>query len=269
MASDHLGRTAENTRLEVISLATVIGIRDESKTVKSLSLKVQDERLTFKSGQWVDMFIPGLETVGGFSMCSSPIKLKQEQVLDLAVKYSKHPPAYWVHTKCKEGDTVDIRVGGDFYFDPMYNNKDVDLLLIAGGVGINPLYSIVNEIVDINKGDYSNHNKFSGRVTLLYSAQTKKELIFQEQLSDIQENNENIRCQFHVTREDNLPIEITKIPIVGKRIDEDVLVQCFDWLRKSNTLVYICGPFTMLEDMENTLIKIGINETNIKYEKWW
>jgi hypothetical protein len=47
----------------------------------------------------VDMYIPGVETVGGFSMCSSPLKLEREQCMDLAVKYSKHPPAYWIHSK--------------------------------------------------------------------------------------------------------------------------------------------------------------------------
>ena len=45
------------------------------------------------------MFIPGIETVGGFSMCSSPLRLQETQLLELAVKYSKHAPAYWIHTQ--------------------------------------------------------------------------------------------------------------------------------------------------------------------------
>lgn len=47
----------------------------------------------------VDVFIPGVEKVGGFSMCSSPGLLQREGVIELAVKYSTHPPAHWVHTK--------------------------------------------------------------------------------------------------------------------------------------------------------------------------
>ena len=68
-----------------------------------------------------------------------------------------------------------IRVGGDFYFDPDVQ-KDVDLLLIAGGVGINPVYSIINEVADLNKGD--NSDKFSGKVKLLFSARCMDELVF-------------------------------------------------------------------------------------------
>lgn len=44
------------------------------------------------------MFIPGLETVGGFSMCSSPQDLATKGTLTLAIKYSTHPPAHWIHT---------------------------------------------------------------------------------------------------------------------------------------------------------------------------
>ena len=47
----------------------------------------------------VDFFIPGVETVGGFSICSSPKTLKDTSTIELAVKYSDHPPALWVHTK--------------------------------------------------------------------------------------------------------------------------------------------------------------------------
>lgn len=46
----------------------------------------------------VDFFIPGVEKVGGFSMCSSPGLLQREGIVELAVKYTKHPPAHWVHT---------------------------------------------------------------------------------------------------------------------------------------------------------------------------
>lgn len=46
----------------------------------------------------VDFFIPGVETVGGFSMCSSPGLLQREGVVELAVKYTKHPPAHWIHS---------------------------------------------------------------------------------------------------------------------------------------------------------------------------
>ena len=51
----------------------------------------------------VDFFIPGVPTVGGFTICSSHRLLKEKRSIDLAVKHSEHPPALWVHTQvCTE-----------------------------------------------------------------------------------------------------------------------------------------------------------------------
>lgn len=47
----------------------------------------------------VDLIIPGLEKVGGFSICSSPGLLHRHRIIELAVKYTKHPPAHWIHTE--------------------------------------------------------------------------------------------------------------------------------------------------------------------------
>ena len=45
------------------------------------------------------MFIPGVETVGGFSICSTPEQLMVTKEIELAVKNSAHPPANWIHTQ--------------------------------------------------------------------------------------------------------------------------------------------------------------------------
>ena len=89
--------------------------------------------------------------VGGFSMCTPPSRLEKQSILDLAVKYSEWPPANWLHTKAQEGNKVKARIGGDFFYPnsitESFNGHDV--LLIAGGVGINPLASIFFHINDL------------------------------------------------------------------------------------------------------------------------
>ncbi|XP_052804693.1 oxidoreductase NAD-binding domain-containing protein 1-like [Mya arenaria] len=260
--ADHLDRTHENTRNEVICLATVVGMRDESRTVKSLTLKVERGDLTFKAGQWVDMFIPGVSTVGGFSMYSSPCKLQTTRQMDLAVKFSNHPPAYWVHNQCKEGSQVHVRVGGDFFYDPI-TSEGHDLLLIAGGVGINPLLSIFNHVADQCKGDNPNSDHIKkSRVMLLYSAKTEEELIFKEHIKQSTVDHENIMCGFYSTREQAQDVKT-------HRIGPEDIAECFDWLRKDQTVAYLCGPSPMLTDMENILTAAGVQPDCVKYEKWW
>ena len=65
-----------------------------------------------------------------------------------------------------------MRVGGNFYFDPKPSDSSPDLLLIAGGVGINPIYSIVQHVADIS------HYQHTGKTVLLFSAQHQDELLF-------------------------------------------------------------------------------------------
>ena len=45
------------------------------------------------------MFIPDVDIVGGYSICSTPEQLLMNHQIQLAVKNSKHPPAHWIHTK--------------------------------------------------------------------------------------------------------------------------------------------------------------------------
>ena len=69
-----------------------------------------------------------------------------------------------------------MRAGGDFFFDPDPGDQTAeDVLLIAGGVGINPLYSMINHVAHINS---SPQGPYSGKVLLLYSARTCADLIF-------------------------------------------------------------------------------------------
>ena len=93
---------------------------------------------------------------GGFSMCSSPSRMEKENILDLAVKYSDWPPTHWLHSKAFEGCTIKLRFGGNFYY-PCHDViacEDHQVLLIAGGVGINPLASIFLYINDLLVGMY-------------------------------------------------------------------------------------------------------------------
>ena len=92
--------------------AVINDISDLSPTVKGFSFEVDNNAASFLAGQWVDFFIPGVEQVGGYSMCSAPSDLRGEGGrLDLAVKASTWAPAAWMHNRAKIGDEVQMRVG--------------------------------------------------------------------------------------------------------------------------------------------------------------
>ncbi|XP_019735946.1 oxidoreductase NAD-binding domain-containing protein 1 isoform X2 [Hippocampus comes] len=265
---DHLERTATNQRQSAVYPAQVCGIMNESESVKRLRLTAHPD-FNFKAGQWVDFFIPGVDKVGGFSMCSSPGLLQREGVVELAVKFANHPPAHWVHTACTLGSQVAVRVGGDFYFDPSPSDPAVDLLLIAGGVGINPLYSILSHTADLLQVNRASGGRGYniGSVHLRYSAKTTEELLFKNPiLRACREFPDKLTCQFHVTQQ-STDIEPHLQPFVNRRrIAEEELRTHVDPQR---TLCYLCGPPPMIEAISQTLVNLGLPQDRILFEKWW
>ncbi|XP_028285037.1 oxidoreductase NAD-binding domain-containing protein 1 isoform X2 [Parambassis ranga] len=266
--TDHLERTANNYRQNALYPAQVCGIINESETVKRLRIAVHPD-FVFKAGQWVDFFIPGVEKVGGFSMCSSPGLLQREGVIELAVKYTKHPPAHWIHTMCTVGSSVAMRVGGDFFFDPQPSDPAMDLLLVAGGVGINPLYSILLHTADLLHLNQAlgDRGYNIGSAHLCYSAKNTQELLFKNSITEVcQEFPDTFSCDFHVTQQ-STDVDPQLQPFVNRgRITEEVLQAHVDPQR---TLCYLCGPPPMIETISKTLMQLGLSKDRILFEKWW
>lgn len=128
----------------------------------------------------VDLKLPGVDVVGGYSITSPPHQLTERGTFNLAIQYSDHAPTLWMSTKCKVGDKLSVQVGGDFWYDPPSPWEVSDLLLIGGGVGINPLFSILQHHVWVLQSPEGPGSPGSnlGAVRLLYSSKTASELLF-------------------------------------------------------------------------------------------
>ncbi|XP_071591686.1 oxidoreductase NAD-binding domain-containing protein 1 isoform X3 [Heliangelus exortis] len=232
MKTDHLERTANNFRQEVISQAKVCGITNESDTVKRLRLAIANKDFTFKAGQWVDFFIPGLSVVGGFSICSSPGLLEREGILELAVKHTDHPPAHWIHTECTLDSEVALRVGADL------------------------------QGCQESKG---NGDKIEA-AKLYYSAKNTSELLFKKNILGLMNAFPGkITCHFHVTQQSSQICEELQPHVTEGRISEKDLEKHVS----KDTLWYICGPPPMTESISKLLSDIGVPRNRVFFEKWW
>nr|XP_008982118.2 oxidoreductase NAD-binding domain-containing protein 1 [Callithrix jacchus]XP_008982119.2 oxidoreductase NAD-binding domain-containing protein 1 [Callithrix jacchus]XP_008982120.2 oxidoreductase NAD-binding domain-containing protein 1 [Callithrix jacchus]XP_008982121.2 oxidoreductase NAD-binding domain-containing protein 1 [Callithrix jacchus]XP_008982122.2 oxidoreductase NAD-binding domain-containing protein 1 [Callithrix jacchus]XP_008982123.2 oxidoreductase NAD-binding domain-containing len=265
--TDHMERTASVIRREIVSAAKVCGAASESPSVKSLLLLIADQDFSFKAGQWVDFFIPGVSVVGGFSICSSPRLLEQERMIELAVKYTNHPPALWVHNKCTLDSEVAVRVGGEFFFDPQPAEASRNLVLIAGGVGINPLLSILRHAADLLREQANKEHGYEiGTIKLFYSAKNISELLFKKNILDlVNEFPEKIACSLYVTKQTTQISAELKPYITEGRITEK---EIRDHISKE-TLFYICGPPPMTDFFSKQLENNHVPKEHINFEKWW
>lgn len=218
---------------------------------------------TFRAGNWVDFFIPGLPKVGGYSMCSAPVELPK---LRLAVKRSTHPPAAWCHSEAAApGADVQLKAGGQFCWDPARDGPATEhLLLVAGGIGINPLYSIVQAAL----AAAPEVTQQLRRVSLLYSAASPSELAFRTHLEELAKSDERLRLGLRVTRNE------ARESWTGEtgRIDAAVLLGALEEaaIPREAVLAYVCGPPAMTDELVAILHgDLGLSEDRVRFEKWW
>ena len=225
-------------------------IRQETPTVKSYTLDLEGQKFSFRPGQWVDCYVDaeGERGVAGYTLTSSPTT---EGTIELTVKRSEEREVTrFMHEEAETGDVIYVDGGqGDFYY---LREMGDSLTLIAGGIGITPLMSMLR-YVDEGTSDV--------RAKLFYSVKAPSEIIFRGQLGEVAERNEWIDCVFTVTQPGKEPWE----GHTG-RIDSGLLMEEGADL---GGIFFICGPKPMGQDMKELLQGFGVAEERIRYEQWW
>ncbi|MDI6901425.1 MAG: FAD/NAD(P)-binding protein [Anaerosomatales bacterium] len=150
--------------------ARITSIIDLTETEKLFEFRIIDpeirESFTFQSGQFVELSIFGVGEAP-ISISSAPSK---QGFVELCVRCAGDVTGALHAKQC--GDVVGIRgpFGRGFPFQEM---KGHDVLLVAGGLGIAPLKSLINHIHD-------ERHEF-GKVTILYGAKNPAEVLFRYQ----------------------------------------------------------------------------------------
>jgi NAD(P)H-flavin reductase/NAD-dependent dihydropyrimidine dehydrogenase PreA subunit len=149
-------------------LATIVKKVPMTANETFFEIKLNDgSELDHKPGQFVEISVFGIGEAP-ISLSSSPTK---KDTFELCVRKLGNVTTK-LHT-LNVGDEVGVRgpFGNGFDADFL---KGKDLLFIAGGLGIAPLRSLFNYVLD-NRKDY-------GRVILLYGCKEPRELLFSEEL---------------------------------------------------------------------------------------
>jgi ferredoxin-NADP reductase len=146
----------------------------------------------FLPGQWLDVHVPGIHKAGGFTITSPPSLLQPPtNYLELAIqKSSLNPPAAWLWQKPESilGSELLVRVGGSFVWPPPLKESEIRrVVFVAGGVGINPLMSIVSALAaqTKEKGKLGFHVKFLYTTRDFKPDASPSEILFLERLVSV------------------------------------------------------------------------------------
>lgn len=228
-------------------------IRSETPSVKSFRFEIPEEGFTFRPGQWMDLFVTtdGKEWVGGYSMISSP---HWKHRVDLAIKQAfQHPVTRYMHEKARVGEVFRLTEGqGSLRYVPEGENP---VTLLAGGIGITPLLSILRTELE---------NPASHRpLHLIYSIRNSVEFAFREELERFAAEHPRFRMSLNYSREGE-----EGVPEGGRRISRE-------WLEKEAQIdpgshFYLCGPPAMIDLIADTILPAcRVSASHIHYERWW
>ncbi|RAH45158.1 FAD-dependent oxidoreductase [Aspergillus brunneoviolaceus CBS 621.78] len=168
-----------NPCVRLLQLTIPREVQSPEENTQESDQESHPQPLTFLPGQWLDVHIPSISNAGGFSITSTPADAQvlpslaeaasveaiandeaglpplnpegRSPYVELAVRHAPSNPAsawLWKPTEEILGSELSIRVGGSFVWPPsgVRLTEIRNVVFIAGGVGINPLVSILSHL---------------------------------------------------------------------------------------------------------------------------
>ncbi len=224
------------------NLARIVKTQNETYDTRTFEFELVDpqakQAFKFKPGQFLEISALGVGEAP-FGLASNPNRPETFQVTIRAVGAVTRA----LHAK-KPGDLVGIRgpFGNGFPFDE-YKGKNI--IFVAGGIGLCPLRSLIEPMLDAR----SAFKDF----LILYGARTPADQVYPDRLKEWEKMPE-IRFGMTVDVGDanwkgNVGVVTTLFP---------KLIQTAD-----NTVVFVCGPPIMIRFVIIELSKLGFKPENI------
>ena len=155
----------------------VRAVVDETHDTKSLVFEVPPalaDAFAYQPGQFLTLrlAIDGRHVPRCYSMSSAPGVDDAPRVTIKRVKDGRG--SNWVCDRVRAGDMIEVMAPSGVFYPRALSG---DFLLLAGGSGITPVFSILRTVLA----------KAQGRATLLYANRDEKSVIFQSELKALAE----------------------------------------------------------------------------------
>ncbi|KAL7930570.1 hypothetical protein V8C35DRAFT_155032 [Trichoderma chlorosporum] len=275
----HLERTAGEPRDADLYEVRLSRIDQVNERVRLFRLDLVSGPIKFLPGQWLDTYIPGVAKAGGFTITSAPsaalASASAAPYLELVVQESPaNEPAAWLWRPAREilGETLRVRVGGRFVFPPK-DGAPNRVVFIAGGVGVNPLVSMLGHIAEGNGSGV-------GDVKFLYASKLPgsgklSDIVFLDRITDwFGKGRVKGDVSLYVTAAGDAALQGvtningTRVQVQPRRLTMEDVEAAIGERRDGGTVVYVCGPPTMTDELVERLGAI-MEPRRVLTERWW
>ena len=205
----------------------------------------------FLPGQFLSLtVIPnGIPVKRSYTIASSPT---HRNYCELTVKHETHGiVSTYLNTQVHEGELLQITgPSGRFTFVESEVNG---IVLIAGGVGITPMMSVIRYLLD---------HSWKKEIYLFFTCKNDKSVIFQEEIKYLQNRHPNLHVWITLTRQEHSP----KTPYHSGRITKATLTKHVPEIASQR--IHICGPVPMMNALKEMLEDLAVPKDNIKSEEF-
>ena len=224
-------------------IGVVTEVKQDTPDIKNFRVVGRDGKkpLIHKPGQCAMVSIPAVGEAM-FSITSSPTN---EEYIEFEIKKCGCL-TNWLHM-IEPGQEITIRgpYGNPFPVDDAVVGKD--LLIVAGGVGLAPVRSVIN---------YCRHFRDRyGKIDIVYGSRSKDDLAFYDEIIGewMNPNEKDVNVHLTIDREqEGWDGHVGFVPNFVKEL-------AFD----TNKTVILCGPPIMIKFTLAGLKELGFNETQI------
>ena len=213
--------------------------------VKSFRFSVPID-FSYKAGQFFFVTIRdgNEEKQKHFSFSSSPT---EKGYVEFTKKLTGHEFSNALDN-LKEGDWARLRGSfGDFVYESRYRK----IAILTGGIGITAIRSICKVCTDI----YPETD-----VILLYGNRTEADIVFKEDLDDMQKLNQNFRVVYTLSQPS--PVWEGRVGHVDREMVQKEIADL------SERTFYSCGPQGLVEAMEKVLLELNVARNQIIIENF-
>ena len=223
-------------------IGVVTEIRRDTPDSKTFRVEKPEGGKCFEHmpGQCAMLSLPGAGEAM-FSITSSPtVKDYQEFSIKKCGCLTE-----WLHAM-EPGQQIMIRGPFGKHFPVEDALKGKDLLFIAGGVGLAPLHSVINYVLD-NRDDY-------GKVDIVYGSRSKDDLLDIDEIQSSWMDPVN-RMDVHLTidrPQEDWDGHVAFVPTYVEELGFD-----------PNKTVLVCGPPIMIKFVLQALTKLGFKKEQV------
>lgn len=232
-----------------LRIAAIFQETPDVRTIRLMSADGGEFPFVYQPGQFINiqLTIDGKRVSRSYTLASSPTR---SDACELSIKREPMGLASrFIHDNLKVGDVLKVSgPSGKFSFT---GENASGVVLIAGGVGITPVMSILRYLTD---------RAWFGDIHFLIVAKTEQDLIFRDEIRWLQSRHPNLHVCTTLTRPDSSGMWTGD----RGRATGELFTRFVPNL--TQLPVYLCGPNEMMDATTELLVSLGVSSLSIYTE---